>query len=65
MPNMKNGRSSFSEKNFVFEKIEFKNHFRGAKFKPAATTADCAEHPSPPSARSISSFLRVNGETVE
>ncbi len=49
MPNMKNGRSSFSEKKIVFEKIEFKNHFRGAKFKPAATTPDsgvtfCAEH---------------------
>ncbi len=46
---MKNGRSSFSEKNFVFEKIEFKSHFRAAKFKPAATTPDggdsfCAEH---------------------
>ncbi len=49
---MKNGRSSFSEKKFVLEKIEFKNHFRPRNSNRPLRHQTAAS----PSARSISRF---------
>ncbi len=52
---MKNGRSSFPKKK-IFEKIEFKNHFRPRHLNRLLRHQTAAS-----SAQSIFSFLRVNG----